>query len=127
MFKNLHVAAMLIALAAVLGLAPSASAQIGKIVGLGAARCAQFTLDVERSPVMQQDYLAWAQGFLSGVLLSQPAGVDEGVDLIPQSLPLLQQLEFLRGPVTLQAAASRKRRWALSVRAYQPPRISQRA
>jgi hypothetical protein len=33
---------------------------------------------------------------MSGVLLSQPTGVDEGLDLIPQSLPLLQQLEFLR-------------------------------
>lgn len=96
MLKNLHVAARLIAMAAVLGVAPSASAQIGKIVGLGAARCAQFTLDAERSPVMQRDYFAWAQGFMSGVLLSQPTGVDEGLDLIPQSLPLLQQLEFLR-------------------------------
>lgn len=96
MLKNLRVAARLIALAAVLGAAPYAFAQIGKIVGLGAARCAQFTLDVERSPVMQRDYLAWAQGFMSGVLLSQPAGVDEGLDLIPQSLPLLEQLEFLR-------------------------------
>lgn len=86
----------MMALAAVLAMAPSAAAQTGKIVGLGAARCAQFMSDAKRSPATQRDYLAWAQGFMSGVLLSRPEGIDEDIDLIPLSLPLLQQLEFLR-------------------------------
>lgn len=69
---------------------------IAKIVGLGATSCLQFTADVERSPAVQRDYLAWAQGFMSGILLSQPSGVDDGLDLNPQSFGLLRQLEFLR-------------------------------
>lgn len=86
----------MMALAAVLAMAPTASAQTGKIVGLGATRCGQFMSDAERSPATQRDYLAWAQGFMSGVLLSRPEGIDEDLDLIPRSLPLLHQLEFLR-------------------------------
>lgn len=70
---------------------------IVKIVGLGATSCLQFTTDVEKSPAVQRDYLAWAQGFMSGVLLSRPAGVDEGLNLAPPTFPLLRQLEFLRG------------------------------
>lgn len=69
---------------------------VAKIVGLGAATCIDFTNDIERSPIMQRDYLAWAQGFMSGILLSRPAGVDEGLDLNPQEFGLPEQLEFLR-------------------------------
>ena len=47
------------------------------------------------TPDAQRDYLAWAQGFMSAILLTRPAGVDEKVDLLPPSLPLLKQLEFL--------------------------------
>lgn len=45
---------------------------------------------------MQRDYLAWAQGFMSGILLSRPSGVDDGLDLNSPSFGLLRQLEFLR-------------------------------
>lgn len=74
----------------------SAQQTVVKIVGLGAATCIDFTNDIERSPILQRDYLAWAQGFMSGILLSRPAGVDEGLDLNPQEFGLLKQLEFLR-------------------------------
>lgn len=74
----------------------SAQQTAAKIVGLGAATCIDFTNDIERSPIMQREYLAWAQGFMSGILLSRPAGVDEGLDLNPQEFGLLKQLEFLR-------------------------------
>lgn len=74
----------------------SAQSTVAKIVGLGAVTCADFTDDIEKSPAMQRDYLAWAQGFMSGILLGRPAGVDEGLDLNPQAFGLLKQLELLR-------------------------------
>jgi hypothetical protein len=67
-----------------------------KIVGLGAATCAQFITDVETNPAIQRDYLAWAQGYMSGIIVSQPPGVDETLDLSPLEWPLMRQLEFLR-------------------------------
>ena len=67
-----------------------------KIVGLGATTCAQFEEDIARNPTLQRDYLAWAQGFMSGILLSRPAGVDEDLDLNPFTFGLLLQLDFLR-------------------------------
>jgi len=81
---------------AVLLIAVPVSAQQAKIVGLGATGCAQFMLEIKHNPALQRDYLAWAQGFMSGVLLGRPAGVDEGLDLLPSTVPLLKQLEFLR-------------------------------
>ena len=35
------------------------------------------------------------QGFLSGILVAMPAGVDENVDLKPPTYPLLRQIEYL--------------------------------
>lgn len=74
----------------------SAESPKARIVGLGATRCGQFSADVVKNPAVQRDYLAWAQGFMSGILISRPAGVDEGLDLIPSTFPLLKQVEFLR-------------------------------
>lgn len=76
--------------------ASRAEAPTAKIVGLGATTCAQFTNDVTKNPTVQRDYLAWAQGFMSGILIGRPAGTDEGLDLNPSTFPLLKQLEFLR-------------------------------
>src|SRR5215211_3383584 len=71
-------------------------AQTAKIVGLGAVRCMKFTQEVQRNPAIQRDYLAWAQGYMSGLLIGRPPGVDVGLDLNPSTFPLLKQLEFLR-------------------------------
>lgn len=79
-----------------LNMTAGASAQTGKIVGLGAVRCAVFTADLDRNPAMHRDYFAWAQGFMSGVLLSQPQGIDERLDLVQQSFPLTRQVDWLR-------------------------------
>jgi len=76
--------------------ASPADAQTAKIVGIGAATCPQFEADISHNPPVQRDYLAWAQGFLSGVLLSRPVGVDQGLDLNPSSFGLMKQLDFLR-------------------------------
>lgn len=53
---------------------PPILAQMAQIVGLGAATCKQFTADIESEPLIQRDYLAWAQGFVSGIILGRPAG-----------------------------------------------------
>jgi hypothetical protein len=72
-----------------------AEAPKAKIVGLGAATCKQFNDDVKSNPLVRRDYLAWAQGFMSGVLLSRPPSVDEGLDLDPATFGLISQLHFI--------------------------------
>lgn len=72
-----------------------AQAQTAKIVGLGATTCQRFTDDVKANPAVRRDYLAWAQGFMSGIISSRPPGVDEGLDLAPATFDLLSQLHFL--------------------------------
>jgi hypothetical protein len=72
-----------------------AEAPKAKIVGLGASTCQRFTDDVKSNPLVQRDYLAWAQGFMSGILLSRPPGIDEGLDLNPANFGLINQLRFL--------------------------------
>ena len=74
---------------------PSGEAQTARIVGLGAATCSQFMADVAANPPMRRDYLAWAQGFMSGIILSRPPGVDQGLDLGPATFGLVAQLRFL--------------------------------
>lgn len=66
-----------------------------RIVGLGAATCRQFTADAASDPQVQRNYLAWAQGFMSGIILSRPPGVDVGLDLNPPTFGLMNQLRFL--------------------------------
>ncbi len=80
-----------------IGLAEDIRAQPLKatIVGLGAATCQQFNEDVRSNPPIRRDYLAWAQGFMSGILASRPSGVDEGLDLAPPTFPAVRQLDFL--------------------------------
>ena len=72
-----------------------AQAQTAKIVGLGATSCQRFTDDVKANPAARRDYLAWAQGFMSGIISSRPPGVDEGLDLAPVTFDLIRQLHFL--------------------------------
>lgn len=79
-----------------LSTAVPASAQSIKVVGLGAATCDQFTHEIAQNPNVQRDYLAWTQGYMSGLLIRAPTGVDESLDLLPPTYPLLKQLDFLR-------------------------------
>lgn len=72
-----------------------AEAPKASIVGLGATTCEQFEYDVKANPAVRRDYLAWAQGFMSGILLSRPPGVDDGLDLAPAAFDLIKQLHFL--------------------------------
>ncbi|MBC9877693.1 hypothetical protein G8O24_10110 [Bradyrhizobium sp. INPA01-394B] len=75
--------------------ASRAEAPKARIVGLGATTCQRFNDDVKANPVLRRDYLAWAQGFMSGIILSRPPGVDEGLDLNPVTFDLINQLHFL--------------------------------
>ena len=74
-----------------------AQAPNARIVGLGAATCQQFNDDIKSHPLRRRDYLLWAQGFMSGIILSRPLGVDEGLDLNPATFGLVNQLHFLEG------------------------------
>ncbi len=76
-----------------------------RIVGLGATTCQRFNDDVRSNPSVRRDYLAWAQGFMSGVLLSRPPGIDEGLDLAPATFDLIGQLHFLEDHCSQNAAA----------------------
>lgn len=66
-----------------------------KIVGLGATTCQRFNGDVATNPASRRDYLAWAQGYMSGILLGRPVGIDDGLDLDPPTFGLLNQWKFL--------------------------------
>jgi hypothetical protein len=72
-----------------------AEAPKAKIVGLGATTCQRFNDDVRSNPLLRRDHLAWAQGFMSGILASRPLGIDEGLDLDPATFGLINQLQFL--------------------------------
>lgn len=71
-------------------------AQSVKIVGIGASSCARFLQEIEGNARAEREYFAWAQGYMTGLLIRAPAGRDEDLDLAPPSFPLLKQAEFLR-------------------------------
>jgi len=71
-------------------------AQSIKIVGLGASTCQQYLSDIQDNVAMEREYISWAQGYLSGLLIRAPVGVDENLDLTPPSFPLLRQAQYLR-------------------------------
>jgi hypothetical protein len=66
-----------------------------KIVGPGAATCQRFNADIAMDPSNRRDYRAWAQGYMSAILLGRPVGVDDSLDLVPPTFGLPDQLKFL--------------------------------
>lgn len=74
----------------------AAAAQTIRIVGIGASTCARFNQEISQKPAMERDYVAWAQGFMSGALIRAPQGVDDDLDLLPPSFPIEKQADFLR-------------------------------
>jgi hypothetical protein len=73
----------------------SAEAPKATFAGLGATSCQRFNEDIRSNPLLRRDYLAWAQGFMSGILSSRPPGVDQGLDLAPVTFDVKRQLQFL--------------------------------
>ncbi len=83
--------------AVILSLMPVAGrAQQVKIVGVGAASCSKFLEDISKAPLVERDYLAWMQGYLSALLLRAPPGKDDDLDLLPPGFLLEKQASFLR-------------------------------
>lgn len=85
--------------AGLLFVAVQAAAQNGapvKIVGIGATSCVRFTIEIAANADAEKHYLAWIQGYMSGIMVGRPAGVDEGIDLTPYTFPLVAQAEFMR-------------------------------
>jgi hypothetical protein len=83
-----------------------AESQVAGIVGLGATTCVQFNEDTRSNPAVQRDYLAWAQGYMSGILVGRPPGIDQGLDLNPPSFDMIDQLNFLRDYCAKSASAN---------------------
>jgi hypothetical protein len=96
MCKTFRFAASSIGLVLALDVTAMAQPQTANIVGLGATSCERFNTDVAANPALGRDYLAWSQGFMSGILVSRPVGVDERLDLNPKTLGLRDQLQFLK-------------------------------
>ena len=71
-------------------------AQPVKIVGIGATQCDKYLSDIDGNVIAEREYFAWAQGYMSGLLIRAPAGKDEGLNLEPATFPLLKQAAFLR-------------------------------
>jgi hypothetical protein len=69
--------------------------QRARIVGLGATTCQQFNDGVRSNRSVPRDYLAWAPGFMSGILLARPPGIGAELDLNPATFVLINQSEFL--------------------------------
>jgi len=72
-----------------------AQAEPVRIAGLGAATCNRFSSDVAKDPAIIAQYYSWAQGYMSAILLTRPAGIDTNLNLNPQSFGPEQQLEYL--------------------------------
>jgi hypothetical protein len=65
-------------------------------VGYGATSCSHFLQDYQGDPLIERVYFAWAQGYLSALLITRPPGVDENLDLTPVSFNVLTQMEYVR-------------------------------
>ena len=44
----------------------------------------------------EREFLSWAQGYMSGLLIRAPLGVDDTLDLLPPQYPLSKQLDLLK-------------------------------
>jgi len=77
-----------------------------KIVGIGATDCGQFARDATTHPPSQRAYLAWMQGYMSGIMIGRPQGSDENIDLTPKAFPLAQQTMFIRDYCLASPSAS---------------------
>lgn len=74
----------------------TATAQNVKITGLGASTCSKYLADVEWNENAEKTYFAWAQGFMNGALVRAPTGVDDNLNLIPDSFLVPEQMYFLK-------------------------------
>lgn len=74
----------------------SALAQSAKIVGTGAVSCDRFNQALDADPEAIREYFVWGQGYMSGVLIRSPAGVDDTLDLSSNAMPVVEQMRLVR-------------------------------
>ena len=79
-----------------LGGAQNTSGQAVAIVGTGAARCSTYLDQIAKNPLYEREYFAWAQGFMSGLVMGAPSGKHENLQLNPPQFPVREQFAFLR-------------------------------
>ena len=94
--REMGLKAAVLAAASFLGAASAMAEAKVNIAGIGAASCRVFMKETESDPQAERTYFAWAQGYMSGITMRAPPGVDEGVDLLHPSFPLQQQADFMR-------------------------------
>lgn len=66
------------------------------IVGPGVTSCAEFLAEATQSAERELRYFAWAQGYMSGILMRAPPGKDEHLNLLTTQFPVVAQIRFLR-------------------------------
>jgi hypothetical protein len=76
--------------------APASGEETLKLVGIGTANCIEYLQEIKNSAETEKNYIAWAQGYMSGILVRSPVGVDADLDLMPVNFPLMKQAQFLR-------------------------------
>lgn len=81
---------------AIVGAASGSNALELRIIGPGAATCEDFVRDIRVNPTMEREYFAWAQGFMSGVMLRAPTGVDEDINFNPEQFRVGEQIRAIR-------------------------------
>lgn len=70
--------------------------EVVKIVGIGAVKCNEFILQIAASPLAENEFFAWAQGFMNGALVRAPSGVDTGLDLLPSDFGAARQKGYIK-------------------------------
>ena len=64
--------------------------------GPGVSSCLKFALDYTRNPPSEEQYFIWAQGYMSGIVMTAPGGMDDALDLLPAAYPKESQLAWIR-------------------------------
>ncbi len=75
-----------------------------EIVGLGATSCSQYLQEIGGNGAVEREYLSWALGYMSGLLVRAPVG--EIVQLRHPDMPLARQAEFMRAYCKNNSTAS---------------------
>ena len=64
--------------------------------GPGVSSCLKFALDYTRNPPSEEQYFIWAQGYMSAIVMMAPGGIDDDLNLSPESYPKESQMVWIR-------------------------------
>jgi len=68
--------------------------------GPGASSCRKFALNYTRNPPSEEQYFIWAQGYMSAIVMMDPGGTDDNLNLSPASYPKESQMAWIRSVCT---------------------------